>query len=176
MYSQILGCLIMGYATGFKTAWFDTSDSRYHRVVYISITSGLCGSITSFSSWMLQCNKNLFLQADLSYGSYFGSYNAGRFMEWLTSMCAGVAVPLMALRFGKFLYEVHAEYDAARAAAAAAAQTPSKLVMGDKLVTPDVAAMTVISTNNTYKVHPPTLCLCLCLSLISILSLCLLLF
>ena len=109
MYTQILGCVIMGYATGLKPAYFDNSDSRLYRVLYLSITSGLCGSITSFSSWMLQCNKNLFLQGDLSYGNYYGSFNAGRFMEFVTSLIAGVAIPIMALRFGKFLFELHDE-------------------------------------------------------------------
>ena len=38
--------------------------------------SGLCGSITTFSSWMVECNKSLYLQADLGAG-LFASYNGG---------------------------------------------------------------------------------------------------
>jgi fluoride ion exporter CrcB/FEX len=64
------------------------------------VTSGLCGSITTFSSWQLEANKNFFLQWDLSWGNDIGSYNGGRFFEWLVSLWVGVALPISALRFG----------------------------------------------------------------------------
>jgi hypothetical protein len=51
----------------------------------------------------MECNKNFFLQWDLSYGNDIGSYNGGRFFEWIVSMLIGTVVPLASLRLGQDL-------------------------------------------------------------------------
>jgi fluoride exporter len=103
MYCQIIGCFIMGYAIKLKLHRFEQTESRIIKVLFTAITTGLCGSITSFSSWQLQCNHNFFLQWDLSWGNVGGSYNGGRFLEWLVCMWGGIVVPLSALHLGFYV-------------------------------------------------------------------------
>lgn len=49
IWAQTVGCLIMGLATGANRK---PIEGRY-LPAYIMITTGLCGSITTFSTWML---------------------------------------------------------------------------------------------------------------------------
>lgn len=105
MYAQILGSFIMGLIVSRKKQMFDEAPNRFTKVLYVSISSGLCGSITTFSSWQLEANKNIFLQGDLSWGNVVGSYNGGRTIEWLVSLWTGVAVPISALRLGLHMGE-----------------------------------------------------------------------
>lgn len=101
MYAQVIGCLIMGVMTQHKT--FLNNCSRFHAVLYIAVATGLCGSITTFSSWNMECNKIFFLQWDDSWGNIMGSYNGSRIFEWLICMWTGVAVPISALHLGQHL-------------------------------------------------------------------------
>lgn len=103
MYFQIIGCVIMGYTLEHKVYLYDATNVRTRRIIYTAITTGLCGSITSFGYWSMECNKNFFLQWDTSWGNVLGSYNGGRLLEWLVCMWAGVVVPLAALKLGKYL-------------------------------------------------------------------------
>lgn len=104
MYSQIIGCLIMGAMVPFKAQMTDPKTSTVmQHALYLGITTGLCGSITSFSSWMYESNKSFFLQWDLSWGNVSSSYNGGRFMEWLVALWVGTVLPLSALKLGKAL-------------------------------------------------------------------------
>ncbi|KAJ9477922.1 Fluoride export protein 2 [Pseudozyma hubeiensis] len=48
VWAQAVGCLIMGLAIGNR----DAIEARYPPA-YVMITTGLCGSITTFSKWML---------------------------------------------------------------------------------------------------------------------------
>lgn len=90
MYTQILGSFIMGFIIQHRSYMFVHSTSRFYRILYTAISSGLCGSITTFSSWSMECNKSFYLQWDLSsFNNYIGSYNGGRFLEWLTCMLTG---------------------------------------------------------------------------------------
>jgi fluoride ion exporter CrcB/FEX len=102
MYTQLLGCFIMGVMSYFKPALFVQPRRPVWRILYIAVTSGLCGSITTFSSWSMECSKNLFLQWDTTSGNVAASYNGGRALEWLVSLWAGVALPIAALRLGLF--------------------------------------------------------------------------
>ncbi len=103
LYPNIIGSFIMGFVVANKDQFFNSTNDKVTRALYVAITSGFCGSLTTFSSWAIESNKNFFLQMDLSYGNHFGSYNGGRFFEWLTSMIIGAVVPLATLRFGKYL-------------------------------------------------------------------------
>ncbi len=106
MYTQIVGCVIMGLLVRHKQWLFYASQSRFHRVMFVSLSSGLCGSITTFSSWQVEANKNFVLQwsaGDSSSSEYFATYNGGRLLEWLVTLWVGVALPLMALHLGQHL-------------------------------------------------------------------------
>jgi fluoride ion exporter CrcB/FEX len=109
MYTQFIGCMIMGYYAYFKPTMMAKNSHRLDKVHYVAVTTGLCGSITTFSSWMMDCNNNFYLQWDLSWGNVAGSYNSGRFFEWIMSMITGVAVPILALRLGRYLAKVKDE-------------------------------------------------------------------
>jgi len=95
----------MGFIVKYKKVLYENSSSKFFKIFYVSIASGLCGSITTFSSWSMECNKSFFLQWDLSWGNYFSSYNGGRLFEWLVCLTAGVALPILALRFGLHVAE-----------------------------------------------------------------------
>lgn len=102
MYTQMLGCFIMGWIQTQKAYMMAQSKCRAYRVLYVAIASGLCGSITTFSTWMIECNKSLYLQANFNDG-LFASYNGGKILEWGTCQVTGVGVPLVALRLGQFV-------------------------------------------------------------------------
>jgi len=101
MYAQIIGCFVMGLLTSHKN-WFH-SASRVRRILYISATTGFCGCITTFSAWEYECNKNFFLQWDLSWGNDIGSFNGGRIFEWIVCLWTGVVLPLSAYCGGQHL-------------------------------------------------------------------------
>eukprot|EP00281_Chroomonas_sp_CCMP1168_P031372 CAMPEP_0206245126 /NCGR_PEP_ID=MMETSP0047_2-20121206/18528_1 /ASSEMBLY_ACC=CAM_ASM_000192 /TAXON_ID=195065 /ORGANISM="Chroomonas mesostigmatica_cf, Strain CCMP1168" /LENGTH=517 /DNA_ID=CAMNT_0053670399 /DNA_START=142 /DNA_END=1692 /DNA_ORIENTATION=- len=102
---QIIGCVIMGFITMHKQ-WFTAKNpSLIRRVAFVGITSGLCGSLTTFSGWSFECNKTFFLQWDLTWGNYAGSYHAGRFIESVLCLWTGVVLPLSALHLGRNLAE-----------------------------------------------------------------------
>mmetsp|Transcript_32993 Transcript_32993/g.33601 ORF Transcript_32993/g.33601 Transcript_32993/m.33601 type:complete len:722 (+) Transcript_32993:270-2435(+) len=104
MYTQIVGCVIMGFVTSHKKLMSNSCYSnRINRVLYISITTGLCGSITTFSKWQIECSKNFILQWDGQSSISFATTNGGRFIEWIVSLWIGVALPLMALHLGHHL-------------------------------------------------------------------------
>ena len=109
MYAQIIGCVIMGILLKFKAYFMGNSrypPTRYRRLLYTILSSGLCGSITTFSTWQIECNKSLFIQADISWGNIMGTYNGARMLEWGVCLWIGVALPLMALHFGIYLAEI----------------------------------------------------------------------
>jgi fluoride ion exporter CrcB/FEX len=89
----------MGLVTHHKVYFWDRS--RFHRVMYITLTSGLCGSITTFSTWNMECNKIFYSQLDTSWGNSMGAYNGARVFEWLICMWVGIALPLSALHLGQ---------------------------------------------------------------------------
>jgi hypothetical protein len=93
----------MGYALKLKFHHFEHSKNRMVKILFTAITTGLCGCTTSFSSWQLQCNRNFFLQWDLSWGNVGGSYNGGRLFEWFVCMWGGIVVPLSALHLGFYV-------------------------------------------------------------------------
>lgn len=92
----------MGLITRHKDFLFN--KSHFHRVLYLSIASGFCGSLTTFSSLHLESNKHL-IQLDKATGSIEGSFNIGNVLEWLVSMWASIAVSFMSLKLGQHLSE-----------------------------------------------------------------------
>lgn len=108
MYAQIIGCVFMGFLIKNKESFFTGNYPylRLRRIMYTILTSGLCGSITTFSNWQMECNKNIFILADFSWGNLMGTYTGGRFFEWSVCLWIGVALPLMALHLGYFVAEL----------------------------------------------------------------------
>ncbi|KAF7352738.1 hypothetical protein MVEN_01240000 [Mycena venus] len=52
-YSQATGCLIMGFCLALKEPF-----SRYYPPAYTALTTGFCGSLTTFSGWQLDIFKS----------------------------------------------------------------------------------------------------------------------
>ncbi|KAI9237507.1 MAG: CrcB-like protein-domain-containing protein [Podila humilis] len=57
IWAQFVGCLLMGLFVSTR-AWIEGSGKDIRRqqigpIIYVGLTSGLCGSITTFSSWSL---------------------------------------------------------------------------------------------------------------------------
>jgi CrcB protein len=116
MYAQLLGCFLMGFISEWQ-AWL-MAGPRVHRLLYIGVASGLCGSITTLSAWMFESTKLGFLQLDASFGSIGGTYHGGRFFEWALAIFEGLIVPYAALHGGKHLGQAMQEAAAERKAEA----------------------------------------------------------
>lgn len=57
IWPQFVGCLLMGFFVSTRS-WIEGSGKDIRRqqigpIIYVGLTSGLCGSITTFSSWSL---------------------------------------------------------------------------------------------------------------------------
>lgn len=97
LIANVLGCIVMGFVTSFER-WH--LYSRSHDILYVAITSGFCGSLTTFSALNLEAIKLLFLQ----WNTQSPLSTHGNFVwQWLFWLWAGVLVPLAALRFGQHL-------------------------------------------------------------------------
>ena len=83
LWANLFGSILMGFVTR-HVSYFKLSPSRFLRIMYPILTTGLCGSITTFSSWSFECNKSFFLEwqgkEDLP------SLRGGRIIEWIVSM------------------------------------------------------------------------------------------
>lgn len=99
MYAELLGCFILGYLT--RNRAHRVTPTRMSKVIHTSLTAGLCGSMSSFSSWNLECSKIFILQWDTTWGNAYASYNYARVIEYVVSLWIGVALPLSALRLGR---------------------------------------------------------------------------
>lgn len=97
MYSNILGAIVMGVTVGHEKL---SHYSRTHQIVYVAITSGFCGSLTSFSGLSIEATKLLFRQFDpMSMQATKGAF----VWQWMFYLWSGVVVPLCALRMGQHL-------------------------------------------------------------------------
>ena len=91
LYAEIVGTAIMGFIIMHKKLL-----EKKHGAVYQAIATGLCGSITTFSSWNSEATSVL-LQADDPPD------NARRFIGWITVLLLGAGMPVASLLFGKHL-------------------------------------------------------------------------
>lgn len=128
MYAQILGCFIMGLVCEFQGVLM--AGPRLHKLLYIFIATGLCGSITTFSTWAYESNKLALQQLDSGYGGVGNNYHQGRTLQWLLSLWEGVLIPLAALHAGQHVSQAYKARIAAAAAAAAADTASSAAAAG----------------------------------------------
>lgn len=91
-YPEVVGTAIMGIVISHKKLL----ENNY-KMLYQGLATGLCGSITTFSSW----NNNaavILIQYDEQHPD-----NTMRFVGWITILILGVGMPVAVLRFGEHL-------------------------------------------------------------------------
>ncbi len=93
--AELVGTAIMGFITAHAKLLANT-----HKAVYQAIATGLCGSITTFSSWNSEAAETLLQIGQASPD------NATRIIGWLTTLILGVGMPVAALQFGRHLAHI----------------------------------------------------------------------
>lgn len=96
IWAQIVGTTLMGFLIGHKD-WMQTN----HKVLYTSLTTGLCGSLTTFSSWNAEASMVLLQVNESSLSPLsFANHSEGA-VGFLTVLLLGVGMPIASLVFGR---------------------------------------------------------------------------
>lgn len=94
-YANILGCIVMGFIGSHEKY---QHQSRSHHIVYVTITSGFCGGLTSYSTVHWEAAKLIFRQWDsMSTAAAHGNF----LWLWLMYLWMSITIPLAALRLGQ---------------------------------------------------------------------------
>ncbi|KAJ2157090.1 hypothetical protein GGF46_004742 [Coemansia sp. RSA 552] len=102
LWAQMVGCFIMGMATRTRGVLM-----HYSPALNLGLTSGLCGSITTFSSWQLLVYRQFFNTAHDRH-SHFRNFLGG-----LSELAVTLACSFGALRLGQMAGdEVRLAYNA----------------------------------------------------------------
>ena len=88
-YSEVVGTTIMGAVITHKQLL-----EKNHKLTYQALATGLCGSLTTFSSWNNDAAGVL-----IQYGEDDPD-NITRVIGWATIIIVGFGMPIAALRFG----------------------------------------------------------------------------
>jgi len=94
LWAQVVGCAIMG-----AVAQRRADLEKLYLPLYVGLATGLCGSITSFSTWMADVFMG-FAQIDSSYAPHGGFYN---FMDGFTQSIITLAASVAAALFGSHI-------------------------------------------------------------------------
>lgn len=89
-YSEVVGTAIMGFVLSHKQL-LETN----HKFTYQALATGLCGSLTTFSSWNNDAATVL-----IQYGEEDPD-NITRVIGWITVLLVGFGMPIVALKFGE---------------------------------------------------------------------------
>ena len=92
LYPEIVGTAIMGFIGSHKRLL-----QVKHKLFYQAVATGLCGSITTFSSWNSEA-ATILLQIDQQPAD-----NVTRIVGWFTTLLLGIGMPIVALQFGKHI-------------------------------------------------------------------------
>ncbi|KAJ2391083.1 hypothetical protein H4S02_001510 [Coemansia sp. RSA 2611] len=92
IWAQMLGCFIMGIATRTKGVLL-----RYSPALNLGITTGLCGSITTFSSWQLLVYEQFF-NTERHDHSHFRNFLGG-----MSVLASTLGCSMAALRLGQII-------------------------------------------------------------------------
>eukprot|EP00038_Savillea_parva_P010560 m.191152 g.191152 ORF g.191152 m.191152 type:complete len:465 (-) comp18257_c0_seq1:157-1551(-) len=109
LYANVFGCLLMGPLVMYKAWWV---SSCYP--VYLALGVGLCGSITSFSSWQTEATMALVHWPGYSLQKYDNA--AGMIIGSMTIQMIGIATSTAALSCGMLCTQIFSaknyEFDA----------------------------------------------------------------
>ena len=99
LYAELLGCAIMGAASEWQSRLM--AGRRIERLLYVFVTTGLCGSITTFSTWHFETSKLFLSNLDHTPGSLRDLYSGGKLLTWLVTLWLGWGLPFTALVGGQ---------------------------------------------------------------------------
>jgi fluoride exporter len=92
IWAQFVGCAVMGFLLQDKTLF--PKDKRYV-ALYIGLTTGFCGSLTSFSSFMWNC-----FQALANLDPYFERAGGDNVLALIGQVVITLSISIAALRLG----------------------------------------------------------------------------
>lgn len=92
-YSEVVGTAVMGFVLSHKKLFLE----KQHKLTYQALTTGFCGSLTTFSSWNNDAATVL-----IQYGEEDPD-NVTRVIGWATILVVGFGMPIAALKFGEHL-------------------------------------------------------------------------
>lgn len=98
IWSQFVGCAVMGFLLQDKTLF--PKEDRYVPL-YIGLTTGFCGSLTSFSSFMWNCFQGL---ANLD--PYYERGRGKNVLALASQVIITLSVSIASLRFGAHVAQV----------------------------------------------------------------------
>ena len=91
-YPEVVGTAVMGVILSHKQLL-----EKNHKLTYQALATGLCGSMSTFSSWNNDATMVL-----IQYGKEDDD-NITRVVGWVTILVVGFGMPVAALRFGEHI-------------------------------------------------------------------------
>lgn len=95
LYAQLVGTTIMGLFVAHKEIL-----EKKHQIIFSAITVGLCGSMTTFSSWNEEAALSLLQVNTTSVKPFDYPDNQGRAAIFFTILLLGLSAPIGALKLG----------------------------------------------------------------------------
>ena len=96
MWAQVVGTAFIGALIAYK----DKLQVK-HKILYTSLSTGLCGSLTTFSSWNAEASKVLLQLNETTLQPLYSAQHASRAVGFFTVLLLGVGMPVAALLLGK---------------------------------------------------------------------------
>ncbi|KAK9364697.1 CrcB-like protein-domain-containing protein [Lipomyces kononenkoae] len=103
VWVQFVGCVVMGFLAESKN-FFNISDGR-HLQIFVGLSTGFCGSLTTFSSWM-QTTFLAMANASPSYKRPRGYSVLGLFDGIIVTLCLSIAGIKLGAHVGLFTRSV----------------------------------------------------------------------
>ena len=98
LWAQVVGTVIIGGLAAHKEKL-----QQSYGVLYTSLSTGLCGSLTTFSSWNAEAAKVLLQLNETTTTPIENPVNASRVVGSLTVLLLGIGMPVSAFLLGKNL-------------------------------------------------------------------------
>ncbi|KAK0206669.1 CrcB-like protein-domain-containing protein [Desarmillaria ectypa] len=98
-YSQAVGCLVMGFAVHLKVSF-----GQFYGPLYTAVTTGFCGSLTTFSSWQIDIFESWLNSSDYHRG---GLRN---FIDGVGKTVFTLSISLASLSFGSYIAKLVAPH------------------------------------------------------------------
>lgn len=102
-WAQLVGTFIMGILLALRQKQAQLLETDF-KILYVSLSTGLCGSLTTFSSWNAEASI-VILQLNETSLETFQTVDhpaaAGRVLDYCTVLILGIGMPIAAALLGK---------------------------------------------------------------------------